>query len=249
MTPCKRYRIGEFEVWEFEELDSTNTYASRLRPEDKKDKTVILTGWQTGGRGQQHNRWESEAGKNLSLSLVLKPQGVEAASQFAVSMVIALGCRDFIARRTDGCSIKWPNDIYVGEQKIAGILIEHTLSGNRIAESVCGIGININQRRFLSDAPNPVSLAQLTGGETDLQAALAELLECITVRYAGIGDYRELEQEFKAVMYRRMGWYRWRDAARIFDAEIAGLDEFGRLRLREPGGKTGVYGFKEIAYC
>ncbi len=173
---------------------------------------------------------------------------MDAASQFAVSMVTALGCYDFVARRTNGCSIKWPNDIYVGDKKIAGILIEHTLSGSRIAESVCGIGININQRLFLSDALNPVSLVQLTGKETDLQAALAELLECIAARYTGIGTYWELEEEFEAVMYRRTGSYRWRDAIRTFDAEITGLDEFGRLCLRESDGKTGVYGFKEITY-
>lgn len=244
----KKYVISGFEVWEYEELSSTNTQAEQLIPEELKDKRVILTYRQNSGRGQALNRWESEPGKNISMTVVLRPEAYEASRQFAVSMVCALGVCDFIGHYVKGTSVKWPNDVYVGDRKICGILIEHAIAGRFIGRSLCGIGVNINQAIFCSDAPNPVSLFQLTGMQMDLEKALAELLVCIDQRYRQVKDYDVLEKDFLSNLYRRQGVYKWEDAAGEFEASIEQVDEYGRLVLRDIKGEKRVYGFKEVVY-
>ena len=168
--------------------------------------------------------------------------------QFAVSMVIALGACDFISRYTEGCTVKWPNDIYVGDKKISGILIEHVIMGPYVGGSLCGIGVNINQSGFLSDAPNPVSLFQLIGKEIPVERALEELLECIGKRYGQVYDYAALERDFLQVMYRRSGVFDWEDENGRFKASVTGINEYGQLVLKDTGGMERVYGFKEITY-
>ena len=163
-------------------------------------------------------------------------------------MVIALGTYDFISRYVGECSVKWPNDIYVGDRKISGILIEHSIMGRYVGGSLCGIGVNINQERFLSDAPNPVSLFQLIGEEIPVERALEELLDCIGKRYEMIWDYEGLERDFLKVLYRREGVYDWEDEREIFRASIRGVNEFGQLMLEDVEGNERVYGFKEISY-
>lgn len=244
----KQYELKGFEVREYEELESTNTLATCLPREQLKDKTVILAHRQTHGRGQVGNSWESEPDKNILMSIVFCPERYEAYRQFAVSMVIALGAYDFLKRYVKGVSVKWPNDVYVGAQKIAGILIEHTIRGRYIDYSVCGIGVNINQKEFFSDAPNPVSLVQLTGTELSIGAALEELLECVGRRYAQMENYEKLEQDFLAALYRKEGSYNWQDEKESFRASIEGVDEYGRLVLRRESGEEKVYGFKEVVY-
>lgn len=245
----KVYKMSGFRVLEYEEAGSTNTVAAALRGEERKDKTVVLTHRQVAGRGQGENRWECEPGKNISLSVILCPEKCEASRQFAVSMVIALGCRDFVSRYVPSCTVKWPNDVYVGDKKIAGILIEHSVSGIRIAASVCGIGLNVNQRRFLSDAPNPVSLYQLTEEELDIQQAVEELLGCIGNRYRQLDDYAALEHDYLKGLYRREGVYAWEDRAGVFRAMVEGVDEYGRLVLKDTEGRKRTYGFKEVKFC
>lgn len=244
----KKYTVSGFEVWEYDELDSTNAEAARIPKTDLKDKLVVLTKQQTQGKGQVGNKWESEPEKNISMTVVFCPVRYDAARQFAISMVIALGCRDFVSRYTSGCEIKWPNDVYVKDKKIAGILIEHSVSGPYIGYSLCGIGVNINQREFLSDAPNPVSLYQLTGEELPLPQALEELLGCIGRRYARLDDYLLLEKDYLACLYRREGIHLWEDEEGLFKASVAGVDEYGRFVLRDEAGRFRVYGFKEVAF-
>ena len=173
---------------------------------------------------------------------------LEAGKQFAVSMVIALGCLDFLSHYVEGVTVKWPNDVYVGERKISGILIEHRVAGAHIQSSLCGIGVNINQEQFLSDAPNPVSLFQLLGRELPLQEVLEELLECIGKRYEQIHRYAELENDFLRHMYRSTGIYDFEDERGIFRASVGGIDEYGQLILKDTDGRERVYAFKEVRY-
>lgn len=245
----KRYDLAGFRVLEYEEAASTNTTASVLPKEELQDKTVVLTFRQVTGRGQGSNKWECEAGKNISLSIVLRPEKCEAARQFAVSMLIALGCRDFVCRYAEDCSVKWPNDIYAGDRKIAGILIEHSIAGCHITYSICGIGLNVNQEHFYSDAPNPVSLFQLTREKTDIRQAVELLLKCIAERYRQIDDYERLEKDYRECMYRREGIYEWEDKEGRFRASVKGVDEYGRLELKDEEGKERIYGFKEVKFC
>jgi BirA family biotin operon repressor/biotin-[acetyl-CoA-carboxylase] ligase len=163
-------------------------------------------------------------------------------------MVIALGCLDFLSHYVEGVTVKWPNDVYVGERKISGILIEHRVAGAHIQSSLCGIGVNINQEQFLSDAPNPVSLFQLLGRELPLQEVLEELLECIGKRYEQIHRYAELENDFLRHMYRSTGIYDFEDERGIFRASVGGIDEYGQLILKDTDGRERVYAFKEVRY-
>lgn len=244
----KKYQINGFEILEYDEVASTNTVAEKMALGELKDKMVILTWHQTQGRGQATNKWESEPGKNIAMTVIFRPEGLEAGKQFAVSMVIALGCLDFVSRHVQGATVKWPNDIYAGDRKMAGILIEHRIAGACIQSSLCGIGLNVNQSVFLSDAPNPVSLKQLTGKELDLNQALAELLECIGGRYAWIKDYAALEADFRKNMYRAAGIFDWEDNAGPFRASISGIDEYGQLILEDTEGRQRLYAFKEVKY-
>lgn len=244
----RKYEMAGFEISEYDELSSTNTEAGRYPAGELKDRSVVLTYRQTQGRGQETNSWESEPGKNISMTVVLCPPGCEASRQFAVSMICALGVCDFVRRYAEGVCVKWPNDVYVGDKKICGILIEHTVVGRFVKRSLCGIGVNINQAEFLSDAPNPVSLFQLTGKRIPLEKVLGELLECIGARYRQIGEYGRLERDFMDSLYRRQGIHEWEDEGGKFEASIERIDEYGRLVLRDTQGRIRVYGFKEVAY-
>lgn len=245
----KKYQVSGFEVMEYEELGSTNTLAEEMSLKELKDKQVILTYRQTQGRGQAANCWECAPGRNISMTVIFRPEGLQAGKQFAVSMVIALGCLDFVNRYVKGGSIKWPNDIYVADQKISGILIEHKIAGSLVQCSLCGIGVNINQQEFFSDAPNPVSLLQLIGKELSLEQALEELLFCIGKRYELIHRYSLLESDFLKHLYRACGVYDWEDAEGMFRAAIAGVDEYGQLVLKDTDDLERVYAFKEVKYC
>lgn len=244
----KKYQVSGFEVMEYEEAGSTNTMAELLPLNELSDKKVILTWRQTRGRGQATNKWESEPCKNIAMTIIFCPERLEAGKQFAVSMVIALGCLDFINRYVQGGTVKWPNDIYVGDSKIAGILIEHRVAGAYIRSSLCGIGLNVNQSVFLSDAPNPVSLLQLTDRELPLDKALEELLGCIGKRYEQITDYEALEKDFRKNMYRAHGIFDWEDVNGPFCASIFGIDEYGQLILEDTQGQQRLYAFKEVKY-
>lgn len=244
----KKYRLSGFEVLEFEEADSTNTLAASLPTEVLGDKSVVLTFNQTRGRGQSGNSWESEPGKNISITIVFKPSRLDASRQFAISMVVALGCCDLVGRYVDCSSVKWPNDVYVEDKKITGILIEHTVSGAYIGRSLCGLGLNVNQSEFLSDAPNPVSLRQLLNHDIPIHVVLEDLLDCIGRRYAMIHDYPLLEHDYMRTLYRRSGNHAWMDEKGRFQASILRIDGFGQLVLKDSDGQERVYGFKEVKF-
>ena len=240
--------IHGFQVVEYPELDSTNSEAERLLSPELPDRTVVWTRRQTRGRGQVGSHWESEPGKNLSLTLVLKPRELPAGEQFSLSMAVALGVHDFVSRHVEGCMIKWPNDIYVGDRKIAGILIEHTIMGRHIYASLCGIGVNINQSLFNSDAPNPVSLVQFLGDELPVEQALEELLHALAQRYRQVARTGMLTRDYLGVLYRHGALHSWEDDSGHFQATLTGINEYGQLLLTDTAGRERVYGFKEVKY-
>jgi BirA family biotin operon repressor/biotin-[acetyl-CoA-carboxylase] ligase len=146
--------------------------------------------------------------------------------------------------------IKWPNDIYVGDDKIAGILIENSIMGDCMGSTVAGIGLNVNQTLFRSDAPNPVSLALVTGTAHDLPLLTGKLLELIDRRYAMVsgGETGTLEKEYHDVLYRAGEWHLYRDAGGRFEGLIERVMPDGMLVVRRKDGKTSEYAFKEIDY-
>lgn len=231
---------------------STNTLLSSM-PEAPHG-TVLVTDNQTAGRGQRGNTWEAQPGKNLTFSLLLRPQVIDAARQFEISELVALAIADVLSSHLPGTevTIKWPNDIYAGNGKICGILIENTLCGNNIERSIAGIGINVNQEAFLSDAPNPISMLNVAGREFDLESLLAEFVAEILSRvdrYESAPDTRALTEQYVSRLWRRNGYHPYRDNLTGEDilACIASVAPNGLLTLRTSGGELRSYAFKEVA--
>lgn len=235
------------------EVDSTNSYLMR-EAENLEAPLMVIAQSQTAGRGQRGNSWESEPGKNLTFSVLYRPNSFPAISQFSISEATAFAVVDFLALHGIDAKVKWANDIYVGDRKICGILIQHSLMGSEIAYSVLGIGINVNQTEFLSDAPNPVSMKQLTGTNYDLDQLARQVADCIEARLEKI--YREedrnaLHEEFKGNLWRGDGkLYPFTDTAtgERFEASIEDIDPRGPMILRLADSSSRTYSFKEVSF-
>ena len=236
-------------------IGSTNTYLRSLNGGDPSyDYEVAVATFQTAGRGQKGNSWESEAGKNLLFSILAHPQGIKVQEQFYISQAIALAVSDtvkaFIGPEfADGVSVKWSNDVYWKDYKMAGILIENTLQGDRILDTVVGVGLDVNQEVFVSDAPNPISMRNITGREFDLESLLNDIID----RFIGYmelpADKRpEVDQAYRARLYRREGYHKYRDENGLFNAQIEGIRPDGCLMLHTEKGEHRVYEFKQVQF-
>ncbi|MBG0858068.1 MAG: biotin--[acetyl-CoA-carboxylase] ligase [Bacteroidales bacterium] len=233
----------------YRSLPSTNDEASvLLREKEIKEGTVIYTDFQAAGKGQMGNRWESDACKNLLFSIILYPTSVEPEGQFIISMALSLGICDFIDRHISGSKIKWPNDIYIGNDKIAGILIENSIIGDNIENTIAGIGLNINQEDFRGKATNPVSFKMITGEEYDLKGCLGQLLSDLDKRYRQLlyGDRNLIAGDYKARLYRLMEWCEFRSGENVFTGRILGVSSSGRLRIGDRKSRVTEFSFREV---
>jgi len=244
----------EYSVKWLESVDSTNSEAIRCFS-DSDEFSVFAAKFQTGGRGQRGAGWESESGKNLTFSLIIKPSNLKANHQFAINKVITLSLKRYLEITGIEAKVKWPNDIYVGEGKICGILIENFLSGDKLSGSVIGIGLNVNQKKFFSDAPNPVSMSNLTGKEYLIEDELDNLLKIVLqMLKESIGDNGEiapsLHKEYLKSLYRGGLFYEYEDVAtgELFVAKITGVGKNGALILEKENGKRKSYLFKEVRF-
>lgn len=234
-------------------LDSTPSTNTWLRKHpDTPHATFVAARDQTAGRGQRGNTWESEPGMNLTFSVIFCPKMIKPDRQFAISRAVSLAIVDILRNHLphpESISVKWPNDIYAGERKICGILIENSISCEHIIRSIAGIGLNVNQKQFFSDAPNPVSMTNLAGRCFDLDQLLQETAETIIGRFeaedAACGTLTE--KEYMSTLWRRGDFYPYRtpDGDR-FDADIAGVDQMGFLTLRHRDGTLSRHAFKEV---
>ncbi len=235
----------------YENLTSTNTEASvLLKKNELPEGTVIHSDFQTSGKGQPGNKWESEKGKNLLISIILYPESVTPEEQFLISMTLSLGICDFIDRQLAGSKIKWPNDIYVKDDKIAGILIENSIMGDRIESTVAGIGININQEEFPGEIRNPVSLKMITGEEYDRDICLKQLLYDLDKRYKFLlyGDRQNIRSDYISRLYRFNEPHKYKTAKKIFTGRITDISTSGILSIKDENGKIRGYSFKEIDF-
>ena len=223
------------------ETDSTNHWLK----EHGEGDMVVVADYQTAGRGCGTNTWESERGKNLLFSILMHPTDVPASRQFVISQLVSVALCKVLEQYVGNVSIKWPNDIYVGDCKICGMLIENRLQGSVIRDSIVGIGLNVNQMVFHSDAPNPVSLANLTGRFFDTGMLLQQLLGALDAEWA---DAEGVRSRYMTRLYRRKGFFRYRDAWSEFDAEVVTVEDDGHLVLRNIDGYTHRYAFKEVQY-
>ena len=229
---------------------STNWQLLQLSNEEElTEGTVVVTDHQTQGRGQAGNYWESEPGANLTFSILLYPSLVNASRQFILSKAVSLAVYDFVSQHIPNVSVKWPNDVYAGEKKIAGILIENFITGEYMAKTIAGIGLNINQKHFLSDAPNPVSFRQLTGKIYPLDECLQTLHEHIATRYRMITENTEkINSDYLQHLYRFGKLCRYSANDIFFEATITGLNDYGMLEMTTVNGEYKSYGFKEVEF-
>ncbi len=233
------------------EVESTNNYANHLvLSKAAEHGTVVLAQYQKKGKGQHGNSWESEAGKNLLASIILFPNFLQAAKQFYLSKIASLALVDFLKSETSGISIKWPNDIYIQDKKVAGILIENALKGQNLSSSIIGIGLNLNQELFVSDAPNPVSLKQVTGKVYDMELAVELILEKINNWYRKLenGGFEEINTAYFNQLFRVNEWSMFAKKGISFEAKISGIGEFGQLILEERNRSVSEYMFKEVEF-
>ena len=245
-------------IW-LDTIDSTNSEALRRLPEFESG-TVLAAREQTAGRGQRGNTWFTEPGKNLTFSIVLKyGEGghppLPAKDAFWLNYVISVAVADFLQSHAILCKVKWPNDVYVGKNKICGILIENSLTGNNLAASVIGIGLNINQRNFPQLA-NATSLWSLTGEEHPLEECLEKVLTLIEgwLPYLQDKDKRQsLFSHYSRRLFNLDVNARYHDyiEEREYTGIIKGVSEDGRLMIWDmetPGKPIRYYRFKEVGY-
>ncbi len=233
---------------------STNDELAKMIQEDEgeiPEGAVVVAGHQTAGRGQRGNRWDTEPGQNLTFSLLLRPTFLRASEQFRLSIAVALGVYGFLSEHLDaGLTLKWPNDVFCGEKKLGGMLLENSLQGYGISESVVGIGLNINQLNFA--LPTATSLRLVTGQpfRYDLEALLAQLLECLEAEYLRLRQGHHVAQKarYLAALYRYQEWHPFRlPDGRTFNAQLLGVDEAGRLALQTEAGVR-YFGMKEVGF-
>ncbi|MCF0159357.1 MAG: biotin--[acetyl-CoA-carboxylase] ligase [Bacteroidaceae bacterium] len=232
------------------ETDSTNNEV--IRYSSSKEMTLVCTDFQSQGRGQRGNSWESELGQNLLFSFLIYPDYVAADEQFVLSQAVSLAIQQTLSLilPADELSIKWPNDIYWKDKKLGGILIENSLVGNRIERSVLGIGLNVNQRVFTSDAPNPVSLRQITGQPFDRMQLLLKIagqFRCY-LDMLKRGDREPVAHAYFGHLYRKQGFHLFRDAVGEFEACIREVERTGHLVLADRTGRVRKYAFKEVGF-
>ncbi len=225
------------------------------------DGFTVYTFDQTAGRGQAGNSWESEAGKNLLFSRLLRPN-ITPTELFRITQYVSLVVAETLAQYTDAINIKWPNDIYWHDKKICGILIETGFAGNRIDYAIAGIGINVNQRIFISNAPNPISLYQITHQEIDLD----ELLQAINTKFEALNHLLYaptlLHTSYMQHLYRREGWHKYilrevstlpsaivqGEQESVFQAKIIDVLPNGCLVLQDQDNQIETFHFKQIQY-
>ncbi len=235
----------------FESLPSTNDKIKSLITEGLSEYSVVITKFQSAGKGQKGNSWESEKGKNLTFSLFLKPEFILAQDQFIISKFVCLGILDYLKQYSSDFCIKWPNDIYYKNLKIGGILIENSLSSKFIGSSIIGIGLNINQDKFYSDAPNPISLKNIINKDSDLDEVLNELLNNIFKYYSQLDDEENvsnINDMYLNNLFRHNGLFDYKDAEGEFKARIKGISEYGQLILSKENGQEQTYSFKEVEF-
>lgn len=240
--------------WYAEHLEQTDTTMRQLRQprwqQLPREFALLTTDFQTAGHGQKGTVWEAEKGQNLLFGMVFHPTFLPANRQFALSEASALAVAGAASELTADICVKWPNDIYWQQRKLGGMLLEHDLCGPHIANTISGVGLNVNQTVFRSDAPNPVSLRQIVGHTVDREALLTEILQRFEHHYRALqqGGAEALHAEYMRQLFRAEGYHPYRDAEGCFMARIENISPQGIIRLQRNDGSMSSYAFKEVAF-
>ncbi len=230
---------------------STNDIATEIIQTKRVfDGTIVITSDQTAGRGQRGNTWEALPNQNITVSMILKPDFLNIAQQFRLNIAVSLGIYEFLCRYlSDGLAIKWPNDIYVGNRKMGGVLIENTLSGSRIAYSVIGIGLNINQLSFSNDKAISLRLASQKSDDFDIEKLIEQLCECIEKYYLQLknGHTEVQKKKYLERVFRFGEWHQYEQNGERFLGKIIDVAETGHL-IMEVSEEVKKFDFKEISF-
>ena len=241
-------------ILRFDELNSTNVYLyDKISENHDISDTVVVAGHQTEGRGMDKNRWESEAGKNLLFSIALNVNFLEAENQFKISQAVSVAIVETLSQFIDNQKlfIKWPNDIYFGDKKLAGMLIQNTIEGRMMGTSIIGIGLNVNQIEFSKDIPNPISLKMISGLEFDLENLLNLLISGIKNSVESLRfeeNQKEINKKYISKSYRFGIWADYYYQNQVKSLIINGFDKYGRLLLRDKEGADIVCDVKELQF-
>ena len=244
------------------ETHSTSTLLREQYSDTLPHLYTIRTDYQTAGRGQAGNSWESEKGKNLLFSTLLRYEGILATKQWRLSMLVAVALWETLAKYLpqEQLRIKWPNDIYFGDEKLVGILIENSLVGQYVGYSIAGIGVNVNQTQWLSNAPNPISMKEITGEEYDVETLMNEWISSMKSWELCTTD--DIRAAYMQHLYRSKGWHEYverevnitptaialKGIEDAFFAEIVNVTEQGELVLRLQNNEEKTYHFKQIRF-
>lgn len=233
----------------FKEIVSTSAYL-KANIDKYRHGDVISTDFQSAGYGQKGNHWESEKEANALFSIKMEPVRIAPTNGFMLTEIVTLGILD--ALNHEKIMIKWPNDIYINDHKLAGILIEATMSATSFMAAVIGIGLNLNQTHFLSDAPNPISMRQITGKRYNTSETIEQVCTAILERYEKHADeerYDNLHKEYLSHLYRFEEWHKYQlPTGKVFEARIVDVNRNGLLVLEENNGHKSSYEFKTIKY-
>jgi BirA family biotin operon repressor/biotin-[acetyl-CoA-carboxylase] ligase len=242
------------EIIRLKAVDSTNRFfMDWLNREKLQEGTLVITDFQTAGRGTDGSKWESEQSMNLTFSFVLYPTFLAIESQFYLNKMISLGLADLVRALIPGrddVRIKWPNDIYIGDRKVAGTLIQNGIKGSLFEFAVVGIGLNVNQTSFQGDATNPVSLQMIAGHSFDLDDVLKRAIFNIEQRYELLkqGSKQLIDEDYLKQLYRIRQLSTFIYKGNTIQARITGVNRYGQLVLEIPGEKIIECDLKEIKF-
>ena len=243
----------KFTIHYIERVDSTNKYAFALcKRGEANEGEVFVAKEQYKGRGYQNNIWLSDPGKNLTFSLVIQPHFVLPAQQFAITQFISLAILDQLKKLLPDeiIKIKWPNDVYINEKKVCGVLVQNTITGNTFDYAIIGVGLNVHQKDFPVELPNPTSLIYYLKSELNLREFLNDLLSSVNRRYEQLIFSPELLKEaYLQHLYRFKKMSEFEDANGKFLGEIKGIGDFGELLITDDTGHLRKYNFKEIEFA
>lgn len=246
----KEMTIGN-NLIDLETIDSTNDYAKKLLKEGTvKEGTVILADFQTKGKGQKDGYWESDKGKNITLSIIINPTFLEAQRQFYLSMSISIGIVEFLSQLSLKPKIKWPNDIYIHNRKVGGILIENAVRNNIIANSIIGIGININQPEFIGNTPNPTSVFLELNKTFDIKDSYRSLMIYINkwINYLYTRRYTKIKSAYIKYLYLKNKKTSFTDKDGKFKGRIINVEENGMILIKTNTNEIKKYNFKEVSF-
>ena len=241
-------------ILHFDQISSTNAWLyDKISEKNDIADTVVVADYQTAGRGMDKNRWESVAGKNLLFSIALNVNFLKAESQFKISQAVSVAIVETLEKiiDLDRFYIKWPNDIYFGDKKLAGMLIQNTVEGRMMGMSVVGIGLNVNQIEFSKDIPNPVSMKMITGMDYEIENLLNLLVSNIKTAVDGLrfeGSHDEVDKKYISKLYRYRQWADYLYKNKVKSLIINGFDCYGRLILENQSGEEIVCDVKELQF-